>query len=508
MRPRLCPRPAIAVLLFVGTSLALAVPATAGAPPPGAPPPAAAAPPGAPRPAAPAGTGAAAATPGTDAAAAGEPSFAVATSTPPTGESRFEREPIPMQLVPEVAPIVRPDRGLIPRLVGLCEPDPCVPAFFRDTDLRLHLRTFYFDRHNPDLTQNQAWAIGGWLQYTSGWLADVFQVGATAYTSQPLYAPEDKDGTSLLAPGQEEITVPFGQAYARARWKDYAVLTAYRQSVNDGYIGPQDNRMIPNTFEGVTLHGELCKVDYQVGYLWEMKPRNRDGFIPMSEQAGVAGSDEGVAFGSLAWHPTDHWEVFVGDYYTPDVFNIAYGYVKHDRRLGHCAKAEMGFQFTDQRSVGDELLGDFATWNAGAGARVVWDWGLTLGAAVHATGSDANIRSPYGTWPGYLSLIETDFNRANEVAFGVGARFAFGKSHRLHVPGLLLVLAYARGFERENPATGASLPDTGELDFDVTYDVPRVKGLQLRFRNAYVDTDGEQVGYQFRFIVNWEVDLW
>ena len=26
---------------------------------------------------------------------------------------------------------------------------------------------------------NEAWAIGGWLEYTSGWLANVFQVGAT-----------------------------------------------------------------------------------------------------------------------------------------------------------------------------------------------------------------------------------------------------------------------------------------------------------------------------------------
>jgi hypothetical protein len=131
--------------------------------------------------------------------------------------------------------------------------------------------------------------------------------------------------------------------------------------------------------------------------------------------------------------------------------------------------------------------------------------GLTLGAAFHATGEDAGIRSPYGTWPGWLSLIETDFNRANEKAVGVGLRYDFGK--RLRAPGLLAVLAYGYGTDRIDPATGASIDDTHEFDFDVTYDVPQVKGLQFRFRNAYVDTNGAQTGYQFRFIVNWEIDL-
>ena len=426
---------------------------------------------------------------------------AAATGTVDLGARR-------MALVPEVVPVVRPVDGLLRRSPWFCGRDQCLAPFWRDSDLRLHLRTFYFDRHNPNESINEAWALGGWLQYTSGWLADVFQIGATAYTSQPLYAPEDHDGTTLLAPGQEGIS-SLGQAYARFRYHDYAVLTAYRQSVNDGYVGPQDNRMIPNTFEGATLRGTVCAWSYDVGYLWDMKPRNSDTFIPMAQQAGVAGSDEGLWFGSLLWKPSDAWEAFAGTYYTPDVFNTGFVYAKHTHPLGGCAKAQFGAQYTDQRSVGEAQLGEFQTWNVGVGGRVVWDWGLTLGAAVHATGADANIRSSYGSWPGYLSLIETDFDRANEKAFGVGLKYDFGKCGPLwRAPGLLAVLAYGYGTDRENPSTGAGLPDTGEFDFDVTWDVPTVKGLQLRFRNAYVDSGGPDTGYQFRLIANWEIDLW
>jgi hypothetical protein len=416
-----------------------------------------------------------------------------------------ENAPRQGTLVPEMIPVKTPPPGILRNPLGLCRMDPCTSPFLTEADVRLHLRSFYFDRENVDSSRNQAWAFGGWLQMTSGWFRDVFQVGATAYTSQPLYGPDDHDGTSLLAPGQEEINV-LGQAFARVRYREAAVLTGYRQSINDGYVGPQDNRMIPNTFEAVTLRGKVGKVEYGSGWIWEMKPRNSDSFISMSEQAGVADSDEGLGFGSVLWKPSKAWEVFVGDYYTPDVYNTAFGYVKHVRCLTHCLDGHFGVQYTDQRSVGDELLDDFETWNLGVGARLVWKWGLTIGAAFHATGDDASIRSAYGSWPGWLSLIETDFDRANEKAFGVAVKYDFGKGGGPHVPGLLAVVAYGKGVDRED-GSGGSLPDTDEFDFDVTYDVPKVKGLQLRFRNAYVDAGGEQTGYQFRFIVNWEIDL-
>jgi hypothetical protein len=438
-----------------------------------------------------------------------QPAAEPAPATASTKDAAAEPPPsAPFAIVPETIPLKKgPPAGVLWRAFGVCEPDPCWNPFFRDTDLRLHLRSFYFNRHNPDGSINEAWALGGWLQYTSGWLADVFQVGATGYTSQPIHAPEDRDGTSLLEPGQEEITV-LGQAFARLRYKDYAVLTAYRQSVNDGYIGPQDNRMIPNTFEGVSVRGEVGKVAYDAGYLWEMKPRNSEEFIPMSEQAGADGSDEGVWYGSVDWGPSDAWEVFAGDYYTPDVFNIFFLQAKHIRELTTCTEAQFGVQFTDERSVGDELIGEFETWNLGVGARHVWDSGWTVGAAFHATGDDANIRSPYGSWPGWLSLIEVDFNRANEKAFGVGVRYDFGKRETgFRVPGLLAVFAVARGFDREDPLTGDSIDDTTEIDLDLTYDVPKVKGLQLRLRQAVWDTGDEDWGYQVRFIVNYEIDL-
>lgn len=79
---------------------------------------------------------------------------------------------------------------------------------------------------------------------------------------------------------------------------------------------------------------------------------------------------------------------------------------------------QFGIQYPGQRGVGDARLGNFSTWNIGGGARVLWK-GLRVGTALHCTSDDAPIRTPDGTWPGYLSLMVTECDRAGEKAYGV-----------------------------------------------------------------------------------------
>ena len=426
-------------------------------------------------------------------------------SAPPV--SQVQPVPNPLDVNSAAVPGPAPPEPVLRRYVpGLQEGMEKLPAFIRDTDLNLHFRTFYFDRVNPDDSVNEAWAIGGWLEYRSGWLFDTFRMGAVGYTSQPLYAPNDKDGTQLLATGQEGITV-LGQAYGQLRYQDSALLTGYRQLVDDGYVNRQDNRMIPNTFEGVTLKGQIGFVGYNVGYLWDIKPRNSDEFISMSQQAGGKGPDEGLLLTSVTLTPWKPLKVYLGNDYVPDVFNTVFGKAEYSQPLNQEWKLDVGVQYTDQRSVGDAQIGSFTTWNLGLGARLSWR-GLSLGAAGHFTGDGNNIQAPYGTWPGYLSLIQTDFDHAGEKAWGVGLTYDFGGTLLpFRAPGFLARLAYARGTGIVDPSTGASKPDEWEVDLDLTWNVAAVKGLQFRFRNAYWDNGGTQTGYQFRVIMNYEFDL-
>jgi hypothetical protein len=124
-----------------------------------------------------------------------------------------------------------------------------MPPFIRDTDLNLQLRTYYFFQEDLDRSYKEAWAAGGWLEYQSGWLCDLLGVSATLYTSQPLYAPEDRDGTKLLGTGQDGYTV-LGQLYGRIKLYDRNEFRFFRQAYDNPYVNKNDSRMTPNTFEG------------------------------------------------------------------------------------------------------------------------------------------------------------------------------------------------------------------------------------------------------------------
>ena len=389
-----------------------------------------------------------------------------------------------------------------------------LPPFLRDTDLKIHFRTYYFNRTNPNGTENEAWAFGGWLAYRSGWLFDMFGVGATFYGSAPLYAPDDKDGTTLLKTGQEGYYV-LGEAYAALRYQDYVLAKGYRQEVTQGYINREDNRMTPNTFEGLTVGGKVGPVEYLGGYLWKMKARNSDDFISMAEQAGApAGNDDGVAMFGVRIKPIPALQLEVNEQYGINTFNTVWVLAEYTQALADDLKLFVGGQFTDQRAVGDKLLTnasaqDWDTQNVSIKAGLTWKE-LTVSIGGQWTGSGNTVQAPWGSYPGYWSLIQEDFDRANEKAVGVGVAYDFSK---VLTPGLSAFANIAWGWDAIDPKTRASAPDQTEYDLTVDYRPPFkfpafLQGMWLRVRGAILDQENaDQLGWQVRLILNWERDL-
>jgi hypothetical protein len=387
-----------------------------------------------------------------------------------------------------------------------------LPPFLRDADFTLHLRTYYFNRTKPDDSVNEALAFGGWIGLKSGWLLDTFAMGATLYGSAPLYAPDDRDGTLLLKPGQKGYYVP-GEAWGALRYKEYALLTGYRQLVDQTYINPQDNRMTPNTFEGVTLGGKVDIVQYLAGYLWQIKPKNADEFISMSEQAGAKGSNDGVGLAGVRVTPLKGLQFDVSNQYGVNTFNTIYAAADYLYPLNDAWKLRFGAQITDQRAVGDALVTSASRYWAtqAGGARIQAIYGdLTLTGAFSITGAGNTIQSPWGTFPGYLSMMDQDFDRANEKAWLVGAAYDFSK---VLAQGLAANFNFVWGTDAINPKTRQDAPNQGEYDFTVDYRPPWItptplRGLWFRARAAVLDQqDAKVTGYQFRIIINWERDL-
>jgi len=433
-------------------------------------------------------------------------------------EAVSQEEPTATSVEESVSPIERSymekmaKPGLFPQLKEhLKNMDP----FFRDTKLDVNLRTFYFYRDNyPNSTPqaNEAWAIGGAFSYKSGWFLDHFGVGAVLYTSQPLYAPEDRDGTQLLQTGQEGYTV-LGQLYGRVKLIENHFINLYRYEYNTPYINKDDGRMSPKTFEGYTFQGASGGNDgapgfkYGGGYITKIKERNSDDFVSMSRDAG-APVDRGVALGG-ALFSLGRFSVGAIDYYSEDVLNIGYAEAKYTWPVTQKLGLLFAAQFTDQRSVGDDLLKGYSFSVNQVGLKTEASYGGALLSLAFTTASNgADLQNPWSSYPGYTSVQVKDFNRAQEKAFLVKAAYDFT---RLGLEGVTAYALFVHGWDRINPSTGRDVSNENELDLDLQWKPKSgiFKDFWPRFRYGVVHEHEGQERYihDFRIILNYDFSL-
>jgi hypothetical protein len=374
-------------------------------------------------------------------------------------------------------------------------------------------RAFDLRRREETLFPAEAWAIGGGLWFESGWLEDVFAVGGELFTSQKLVGAKSRDGTRLLGDDQKGITV-LGQAYAMLRYGGQR-FTAYRQELDLPYVNKNDSRMIPATFEGYTLRGEftgianLAKLEYIGGYLTRMKKRDEDHFIPMSEAAGVPGSSShGMVLGGVRITPFEDLDFGAIDYYVKDTINIAFAKANYLLLKTDEFSVRVEGQFSHQRSVGDDALtgSAFRTWMV-AGRVAASYRGAILGVSFSTTDDGAEIISPFGGNPSYLSIMQRDFDRAGEDAWGVTLTYSFKE---LGWDGLSAFANYAEGYGAIDADTGASLPDRRELDVTLDYRVTKgpLRGFWLRLRGSVLDVDGDRKTHDVvRAIINYDIPV-
>nr|MBP6627628.1 OprD family outer membrane porin [Arenimonas sp.] len=376
-----------------------------------------------------------------------------------------------------------------------------LPGFREGMRLVFKARSYYLNRNRDTKQDNAGWALGGALEFKSGWLNERLQLAAVVYTSQVLYGPEDKDGTQLFLPGPEEFTV-LGEAYATIRLGEKEGLRVGRQSFDLPWLARHDIRMAPNTFEAVAIGRQADRgFSYIAGYVDGIKRKNDDTFISMSEAAGAAGSDEGLGLLGAQYTLADGSLVGATSQTAFDVMNTFFIKGEKSFPLANGMSVRAFAQYTDQRSIGDELIGPFSTYLAAVKGELSFPNGSFRLAASRA-GSEKGLQSPFGGPPNYLSIIVDNFDRAGEESYLVGLSYDLSD---LGVPGLSFMTNIADG---RTPDTGPNAsPDETEYDLTVDYRVPKdrkLSGLWVRVRGAWIDQDERVAGgddfFDFRVI--------
>lgn len=355
---------------------------------------------------------------------------------------------------------------------------------FQDTKWDMQVRSFYLGRDKYDNSESEAWALGGSVGFKTGYFRERFAFGATGYTSQKLYGPEDKDGTLLLAPGQEGYTV-LGEVYGEFLLNEDTRLSLGRRGIDTPYINRNDARMTPNTFQAITLqglYGGEGRPEWRVGggYFDEIKERNSDEFVSMATDAGAPDGTERGVYALGANFKSGEFSFGAIDYYSNDIINIFYSEARYGIPLAEKLKLQFALQYSDQTSTGDELLRgtDFSSDQWGAKAELSYG-GALFTAAYTRAGGDANMQNPWSGYPGYTSVQVEDFNRDGEEAWMLRAGYTFP-----FIKGASVYALYVDGSDPESPTEFAK----DEYDFNFQWAVADgfLKGLLVRLRYAHV----------------------
>ncbi len=372
-----------------------------------------------------------------------------------------------------------------------------LPPFIADGRIEARYRTYYLRKDRTSDVLSEAWAMGGSLYYRSGWLAETFQVEAEGFTSQPVVAVDGRGGTLLLAEEQEGYTV-LGIANAKLRYKDL-VLTGYRQYLDLPYINRQDNRMTPNTFEGVTLAKPEGALRFSTGYTWQVKLRNETQFRSFTGALGLD-EDRGLAHAGVVWDPDENLHMGVIAGAIPDLVFGLYGELGVGREIASGVQLRLDSQFSYQRELGQDLLEDLIneTWNVGVRASTSWR-GAVFRLGLTQTGPDA-IFTAYGTNPSYVDLMQRTFTGANATALLASASYDFAG---VGIPGLSVIVNFVAGFRGKQ----LGVRSDGQ-EVDVTFDYKIQEGLLqsfwLRLRGSWLredafDRDGTDVRVILRY---------
>ncbi|CAA6676676.1 MULTISPECIES: OprD family outer membrane porin [unclassified Lentimonas] len=359
----------------------------------------------------------------------------------------------------------------------------------------------YYDSGNGDTSE--AFAIGGGLGLKSGMYQDFASIRLTAHTSQKVMSSsddQDDDDSAGLLRGNNGYTV-ITEANLNLKIRD-ADFRLGIQLIDLPYINSNDSRMVPNTFEAYTIRSTPDSdkaLKYGLGYVHGMRERTGSDFESLSEQAGAENSDEGIYTFGLHYKLNENSNVGFVELNNPNTLNVFYLETNATLPLFDLIHLDAGFQFSDQRSIGNELIGSVSTQQYGVKLRASYEKLVSTLVFTH-TGSDEKMLTPWGGSPSFNSMMISDFDRAGEKAIGGSLSYRFsGKADE----GFVTSMRWTYG---NTPDSGSNAsPDQYEVNWNFDYYPKSIPNLWFRLRTAKNHQDGSDGddAEDVRFIVNY-----
>jgi len=370
------------------------------------------------------------------------------------------------------------------------------------------VRYYYFTQRDKlktasDDTIQESLAIGGFLKYESPWVADTFRAGLAGYTSQPFpssFNQADEAGTQLLTSMNTGITT-LGELYLAGRFAE-SEATIYRQRIETPMVNGNDSRMIPQTFEAISLTSkDVENLKIQVAYIDKIKLRDTDEFKSMSKVSNnskMLGSRRGMAMVGGDWSP-EFMKMRGWYYHIPDYMQMLFLQAGSTHSVREDFSIHWLAQGLDQRSTGNSDGGGFNVGELGLlGGATVSGVKMELGGTI--VDNSADVVSRWGTYPFFNNMMSFANNRAGEKALYMAVAYDFTR------------IGW-NGFTSSIKTSFADTPDSGsnasadrnEYNLNLNYAFSGdLEGLSILNRWSYQDTKGVKDGKQVRLRIQYD----
>jgi len=392
--------------------------------------------------------------------------------------------------------------------------------------VRGQLKTFYinrsydFDKIGTDVTRD-GWSVGGEVGYDSKRNDYGLKTGVTFYTSNKIddksKNPAENDPTVFGDNGDSYSVL--GEAFI-----DYSTgahhVKVGRQIINTPYAAPNNFRMLPNTFEGITYkNSSIDNVTLSAMHITRIQTGTFANSVPTNSAsrkrlALLYGFGQGYKIGEfeelsnvvLGANNTENTaglsivgatfsnlgplKITLWDFFLHDLYNTFYAQADYKAVLGS-TKLKVAANFATQQDVGDNLLGkqygdkEIASTQFGVSAKL--NFGApTLALAYVNTAEnkgkvlDGGIINSFGGANALIiSQAALHANFADTQSYMAGLIYDF-KSHGVNLLAMAKYFHYDIG-EFNGYQSGHSW-SMDELDFDFIYKPASLKNTTFRLR--------------------------
>lgn len=397
-------------------------------------------------------------------------------------------------------------------LAGSTSVSPLLAAgFFEDSKSRLDIRNFYYNgdfREGTAVSKREEWVQGFLLQYESGFTQGSVGIGVDAlgYLGIRLDSSADRTGSGLVpttASGNAAHDYSKGGATAKVRVSKTELRygTALPKVPVLQYNG---SRLFPQYFQGT----QISSSEFE-GLTANVAQFNRTTAPDSTDQQHIAlaakngrypavGIGDHFRYGGLNYKITPTLTL---SYYHGELENV---YEQNFLGINNRQKFGPGILEIDVRTFISDEAGDA---KAGGVDNQTYtgliSYSLDSGHSLLATYQhlEGDTGFPYINNPYLPNHVQYhDFGEAGERSWQL--RYGYDFKH-IGLKGLSLFTDYIHGSHLNKRGGGAEW----ERDIDMTYEIPGVNGLTLRWRNATYRSDINRDIDENRLILNYTIAL-